>query len=53
MRIFAPLAFILAAFLAWIYLKWIKKDPKQSKVVLQWGILFTILWALLYALLMS
>lgn len=53
MRIFLPLAFILAALLAWIYLKWIRKDPNQAKVVLQWSILFTILWAVLYALLLS
>jgi hypothetical protein len=51
MRIALPIAFVIAALLAWAYLKWIKKDLRQAKAILQLGTFFLVIWLIIYWLL--
>jgi len=48
MRIALPFAFIVAALLAWGYFRFIKKDLRQAKAILQLGSFFFIIWLLIY-----
>ncbi len=53
MRIYLPIAFFVAWTMAWIYFRWIKKDLIQAKALLQWGFIFSILWIILYWLILN
>lgn len=47
LRMFLPLAFALI-FAAWIILRLVKKDLKQHLSTLYVGLLFAVVWLLIY-----
>lgn len=51
MRIALAIAFVIAALLAWAYFKFIKKDHRQAKAILQLGTFFLAIWLIIYWLL--
>jgi hypothetical protein len=48
MRIALPIAFVIAAVLAWAYFKFIKQDHRQAKAIVQLGTFFLIIWIIIY-----